>query len=53
MEQSSNLLVNYKDDEKLMSESLYRNLHVLARFHEPSADFRSVFHPVIDPNATQ
>lgn len=43
---SSSVLINYKDEERQMSESLYRNLHVLTRFHEPSAEFLLYFNPV-------
>lgn len=45
-ESTNPTLVNYKDEEKLMSESLYRNLHVLCRFNEPSAEFMLHFQPV-------
>lgn len=45
--ETSNSLISYKDEEKMMSESLHRNFDVLARFHkEPSAEFLSVLHPV-------
>ncbi|XP_037050674.1 uncharacterized protein LOC119084702 [Bradysia coprophila] len=44
-ESTNPALVNYKDEEKLMSESLYRNLHVLCRFYEPSAEFLLIFQP--------
>lgn len=39
-------LMIFKDEEKQLSESLYRNLHVMQRFYEPTTEFQSVFEPV-------
>lgn len=41
-----NTLMQYKDEEKELSESLYRNLHVMQRFYEPTTEFLLVFEPV-------
>lgn len=42
----SGYLNNYKDEEKQLSESLYRNLHVMLRFHEPTKEFIKIFDQV-------
>lgn len=52
MESSNSTLTNYKEEEKQLSESLYRNLHVMQRFYEPSPDFLLVVEPVITSTAT-
>lgn len=43
---TSLFLTNFKAEEKQLSESLYRNLHVMTRFHEPTNEFLQIFEPV-------
>ncbi|KAJ6601548.1 Augmin complex subunit dgt6 [Pseudolycoriella hygida] len=45
VESSSSTLSNYKDKERQLSESLFRNLHVMQRYHEPSPEFLQIFEP--------
>lgn len=46
MEGANSTLMKFKDEEKELMESLYRNLHVMQRFHEPTPEFIHVFDPV-------
>lgn len=46
MESTNVPLEKYRDEEKQLSESLFRNLHVMQRFHEPTTEFLQVFEPV-------
>lgn len=42
----TNTLMHYKDEERELSESLHRNLHVMQRFYEPTPEFLLVFEQV-------